>query len=167
MIGLLADHGCATLRPASRKPSRTLDGLLTVAPLEIGWQAIWPAMVSAALRQAFIPADRPSASQTLRHVADQLRGKWPKLGTFIDESEHDVLAHMDFPAPGRRGGIFPGEASIIRLIGAALLEASDEWRLQHRYLQTEVMAELTTTAGRHRSTTDRHRGRPIPTSLTP
>src|ERR1700730_12871362 len=34
-------------------------------------------MVSAALRQA--------SSQTLRHVADQLRGKWPKLGGFIDE----------------------------------------------------------------------------------
>jgi putative transposase len=43
-------------------------------------------MVSAALRQAFIQADHQSSSQTMRHVADQLRGKWPKLGTFIDES---------------------------------------------------------------------------------
>ena len=58
-------------------------------------------MVSAALRQAFIQPDRPSASQTLRHVADQLRAKWPKLGAFIDESEADVLAHMDFPAQHR------------------------------------------------------------------
>ncbi len=55
-------------------------------------------MVSAALRQAFIQPDRPSASQTLRHVADQLRTKWPKLGAFIDESEADVLAHMVFPS---------------------------------------------------------------------
>ena len=31
-------------------------------------------MVSAALRQAFIQPDRASASQTLRHTADQLRG---------------------------------------------------------------------------------------------
>ena len=53
-------------------------------------------MVSAALRQAFIQPDRASASQTLRHVADQLRDKWPRLGGFIDESETDVLAHMDF-----------------------------------------------------------------------
>ncbi len=37
-------------------------------------------MVSAAPRQAFIPPDRASASQTLRHVADQARAKWPKLG---------------------------------------------------------------------------------------
>jgi putative transposase len=58
-------------------------------------------MVSAALRQAFIQPDRPNASQTLRHVADQLRAKWPKLGAFIDESEADVLAHMDFPVQHR------------------------------------------------------------------
>jgi putative transposase len=40
-------------------------------------------------------------------------------------------------------GIFPNEASITRLIGAVLLEANDEWQLQHRYMQTEAMAELT------------------------
>ena len=120
-------------------------------------------MVSAALRQAFIQADRASASQTLRHVADQLRGKWPRLGAFINESEPDVLAHMDFPASHRAKlhstnplerlnkevkrradvvGIFPNEGAIIRLIGAVLLEANNEWQLQHRYMQTEVMAEL-------------------------
>ena len=120
-------------------------------------------MASAALRQAFIQPDRTNASQTLRHVADQLRAKWPKLGTFIDESEADVLAHMDFPAQHRTKlhstnpierlnkeakrradvvGIFPNEGSIIRLIGAVLLEANDEWQTQHRYMQTEAMAEL-------------------------
>ena len=121
-------------------------------------------MVSAALRQAFIQADHQSSSQTMRHVADQLRGKWPKLGTFIDESEADVLAYMNFPVQHRVKlhstnpierlnkeikrradvvGIFPTEGSIIRLIGAVLLEANDEWQLQHRYMQTEAMAELT------------------------
>ncbi|ABQ30017.1 IS256 family transposase [Acidiphilium cryptum] len=120
-------------------------------------------MVSAALRQAFIQPDRVSASQTLRHVADQLRGKWPKLGAFIDDSETDVLAHMDFPAQHRTKihstnplerlnkevkrradvvGIFPNEGSIIRLIGAVLLEANDEWQSQNRYMQIEGMVEL-------------------------
>jgi putative transposase len=121
-------------------------------------------MVSAALRQAFIQPDRAGASQMLRHVADQVRVKWPKLGAFIDESEADVLTHMDFPVQHRSKihstnplerlnkevkrradvvGIFPNEGSIIRLIGAVLLEANDEWQLQHRYMQTEPMAEFT------------------------
>ena len=120
-------------------------------------------MAAAALRQAFIQLDRASASLALRHVADQLRGKCPKLGTFIDDSETDVLAHMDFPAQHRTRihstnslerlnkevkrradvvGIFPNEGSIIRLIGAVLLEANDEWQTQNRYMQTEPMAEL-------------------------
>ena len=123
-------------------------------------------MAAAALRQAFMQPDRPSASQTLRHVADQLRDKCPKLGTFIDDSETDVLTHMDFPTQHRTRihstnslerlnkevkrradvvGIFPNEGSIIRLIGAVLLEANDEWQTQHRYMQTEPMADLIST----------------------
>ena len=39
-------------------------------------------------------------------------------------------------------GIFPSEQSILRLIGAVLLEANDEWQLQHRYMRVEAMAEL-------------------------
>ena len=121
-------------------------------------------MVSAALRQTFIQPDRAQASQTLRHVADQLRQKWPKVAAFIDESEADVLAHLDFPIQHRSKihstnplerlnkevkrradvvGIFPNESAIIRLVGAVLLEANDEWLLQHRYMQTEAMTELT------------------------
>ncbi len=41
-------------------------------------------------------------------------------------------------------GIFPNEESITRLIGAVLLEANDEWQLQHRYMQIEGMVELAT-----------------------
>jgi transposase-like protein len=39
-------------------------------------------------------------------------------------------------------GIFPSEQSIIGLIGAVLLEAIDEWQLQHRYMSVEAMGEL-------------------------
>jgi transposase-like protein len=120
-------------------------------------------MVAAALRQAFLQADREAAHQLWRQVADRLRPRWPRLAGLMDESEHDVLAYMAFPAQHRAKlhstnplerpneevkrradvvGIFPNEASITRLIGAVLLEANDEWQLQHRYMQLEAMAEL-------------------------
>ena len=51
-------------------------------------------MASAALRQAFLQPDQDGARQTWRHVADQLRERWPKLGKLMDDSEHDVLAYM-------------------------------------------------------------------------
>jgi transposase-like protein len=120
-------------------------------------------VVAAALRQAFLQADQAGACQIWRQVADQLRPRWPKLAGLMDDSEHEVLAYMAFPAQHRAKlhstnplerlnkevkrradvvGIFPGEASITRLIGAVLLEANDEWQLQHRYMQVEAMAEL-------------------------
>ena len=124
-------------------------------------------MVAAAIRQAFIQPDHNNAVQTWRHVADQLRARWPKLGAFMDDAEADVLAYMAFPAQHRTKlhstnplerlnkevkrradvvGIFPNEDSIVRLIGAVLLEANDEWQLQHRYMQVEAMADLSPPA---------------------
>ena len=121
-------------------------------------------MVATAIRQAFLQADAEAARQTWRHVSDQLRPRWPKLAGLIDDSEHDVLAYLAFPAQHRTKlhstnplerlnkevkrradvvGIFPNEASITRLIGAVLLEQNDEWLLQCRYMQIEGMAELT------------------------
>jgi len=120
-------------------------------------------MAAAALRQAFLQPDQDSARQTWRQVADQLRPRWPKLGKLMDESEEDVLAYMAFPAAHRTKlhstntlerlnkevkrradvvGIFPSEQSILRLIGAVLLEANDEWQLQHRYMGVEAMGEM-------------------------
>ena len=120
-------------------------------------------MVAAALRQAFLQADQAGAHQVWRQVADQLRPRWPKLSALMDESEHDVLAYMGFPAQHRTKlhstnplerlnkevkrradvvGIFPNEAPITRPIGAVLVEANDEWQLRHRHMQVEAMAEL-------------------------
>lgn len=58
-------------------------------------------MVAAAIRQVFLQPDHATATQTWRHVADQLRGRWPKLGACMDDAEHDVLAYMTFPQQHR------------------------------------------------------------------
>ena len=81
----------------------------------------------------------------------------------MDDSEADVLAYVAFPMRHRAKlhstnplerlnkeikrrvdvvGIFPNEDSITRLVGAVLLEANDDWQLQHRYMQVEGMVEL-------------------------
>src|SRR3954452_15095951 len=125
-------------------------------------------VVAAALRQAFLQADRAGARQVWRQRADQPRPRWPKLSALMDESEHDVLAYIGFPAQHRTKphstnpserldkevkrradvvGIFPGEASITRLIGAVPLERNDGWQTGHRYMQLEGMAELVAPVG--------------------
>jgi len=122
-------------------------------------------VVAAAIRQAFSQPDREQAGATWRHVADQIRPRWPKLAALMDESEHDVLAYMAFPAQHRTKlhstnpierlnkevkrradvvGIFPNEASIARLIGAVLFEQNDEWATQHRYMQVEAFSKIDT-----------------------
>ena len=124
-------------------------------------------VVAAALRQAFFQPDQDGARQVWRQMADQLRPRWPRLSALMDGSEHDVLAYMGFPAQHRAKlhstnplerlnkevkrradvvGIFPGEASITRLIGAVLLEHNDEWQTDRRYMQLEGMAELAASA---------------------
>ena len=124
-------------------------------------------MVAAAIRTVFAQANRHAAGEAWRHVADQLRARFPKLAAAMDEAETDVLAFMTFPRAHwpklhstnplerlnkevkRRAnvvGIFPCEASIVRLIGAILLEQNDEWQLQHRYMPQATMNGLSDEA---------------------
>ena len=85
----------------------------------------------------------------------------------MDTAEHDVLAYMDFPREHRAKihstnpierlngeikrrtdvvGIFPNEAAITRLIGAILLEQSDEWATQRaRYMTLETIGSVSDT----------------------
>jgi transposase-like protein len=124
-------------------------------------------IVSAWIGTAYAQDDAASAHAQWRTVADQLRPKVPKLADLMDSAEEDVLAYMDFPAAHRAKlhstnpierlngeikrrtdvvGIFPNEAAAIRLIGAILLEQSDEWATQRsRYMTLEAIGAVSDT----------------------
>ncbi|MBB3919682.1 IS256 family transposase [Rhizobium anhuiense] len=121
-------------------------------------------VVSAFIATAFAQETPAAASAQWRSVADQIRPKVPKLATIMDEAEDDVLAYMTFPKEHRAKlhstnpierlngeikrrtevvGIFPNDEAIVRLVGALLMEANDEWTVQRgRYLTLETMAQM-------------------------
>ena len=124
-------------------------------------------MVSATIATVFAQDSAETAHAQWRAVADQLRGKLPKLGALMDGVEHEVLSYMNFPRAHwlqihstnplerlnaeikRRTnvvGIFPNDAAVTRLVGAMLLEQNDEWSLNRRYMQLEGLQTLTDTA---------------------
>jgi putative transposase len=124
-------------------------------------------MVSATIATVFAQDSAETAHQQWRSVADQLRAKLPKLGSFMDDAEHEVLSYMNFPRAHwlqihstnplerlnaeikRRTnvvGIFPNDAAVTRLVGAMLLEQNDEWCLNRRYMQLEGLQSLSDTA---------------------
>lgn len=121
------------------------------------------AVVAAAIRTIFAQPDRDAAGQQLSEVAKAMHPRWPKAAELVVAAEEDVLAYMNFPLEHwtriystnplerlnkeikRRTnvvGVFPDEASVIRLVGSVLMEVSDEWQVGRRYFSKESMRKL-------------------------
>jgi putative transposase len=121
-------------------------------------------MVAATIRTVFVQPDPSSAREQWRRVADSFRPRYLRLAELLDEAEPDVLAYLAFPPEHwsqawsnnplerlnkevkRRTdvvGIFPTEASLIRLVGAVLAEQHEEWLISRRYFSAESLAKLT------------------------
>jgi putative transposase len=118
-------------------------------------------LVSAALREIFNAQGRDQARERVGQVVEQLQQAVPKVCELLEAAEEDLLAFYEFPADhwrklrstnplervnreiGRRSdviGIFPNDASAVRLAGALLIEQNDEWLVGRRYLSVESLA---------------------------
>ena len=123
-------------------------------------------MVAALFRTIFAQPDATAVHATWDDVRDQLAKAFPKIGPFMDDAKAEVLAFTAFPKAhwskiwsnnpiervnkeikrrARVVGIFPNEPAVIRLVGAVLADAHDEWQVSdRRYLSEASMALLNT-----------------------
>ena len=121
-------------------------------------------MVAAVFRTIFAQPDPEAMSSTWDQVRDQLAARLPKIGPLMDTAKTEVLAFNAFPRAhwrkiwstnplerlnkeikrrARVVGIFPNEASVIRLVGMILTDTNDEWTTdERRYLSEGSMALL-------------------------
>ncbi len=93
-----------------------------------------------------------------------MQPRWPKAAQVLAATEDDVLAYMAFPMehwtriystnplerlnreikrPTDVVSVFPDEASVVRLVGAVLMERADEWEVERRSFSLESMRKLT------------------------
>ncbi|MFT3851191.1 MAG: IS256 family transposase [Ilumatobacteraceae bacterium] len=122
-------------------------------------------MIAALIRTVFAQPDADTARAQLRGVVDQLRPYAPAVAERLEAMEADVLAYTGFPPAHwskiwsnnpierlnrelkRRTdvvGIFPDKQSVIRLVGALLVEINDEMiAAERRYIAAASVAELT------------------------
>jgi len=122
-------------------------------------------VIAALIRTIFVQPDTTTATIQLRAVVDQLRPYAPAVADRLEAMETDLLAYTGFPPAHwskiwsnnpierlnrelkRRTdvvGIFPDKASVIRLVGALLVDTNDEMiASERRYIAAASIADLT------------------------
>lgn len=113
------------------------------------------ASVAEDIRNIFHAANRREADRLLKNTAAQWRPKAPQLAKWMEENLTDGLTVFSLPSSHRRrlrttnaakpvnlelrrrtrvAGLFPNEASLLRLVSALLQEVDDEWQSGRVYL---------------------------------
>jgi putative transposase len=133
-------------------------------------------MVAAAVRTIFAQPDAEHVREQLDVIAGMLGRQQPKVETMLRDAAEDLLAFTGFPVSHwkkiwstnplerlnkeikRRTdvvGVFPNPEALLRLAGAVLVEAHDEWQTgDRRYLAEGSMAQLTTPQAADSNTTE-------------
>jgi putative transposase len=110
--------------------------------------------VAADIRAMFSASDRKSAEEKLQSAIQKYAQSAPQLSAWMEENLAEGFTVFDFPLEHRRTirttnslerinkeirrrtkvvGVFPNEASCLRLISALLMEISEEWQIGKRY----------------------------------
>lgn len=123
-------------------------------------------MVAAAIRTIFAQPDAEHVHEQFEVIAVMLGRQLPKVEQMLRDARDDLLAFTGFPVSHWRKiwstnplerlnkevkrrtdvvGVFPNPAALLRLAGAVLVEAHDEWQVtaERRYLSERSMAMLT------------------------
>jgi transposase-like protein len=122
-------------------------------------------IIAALIRTIFVQPDHASASAQLREVVGRLEATDPEVAARLEAAEADLLAYTAFPPAHwskiwsnnpierlnrelkRRTDvvqIFPNTESVIRLIGALLVEVNDEMLASNRrYIAAASVADIT------------------------
>jgi putative transposase len=126
-------------------------------------------MVAATIRTIFAQPGPVQVREQLEVIAGMLGRQFPKVEAMLHEAADDITAFAGFPIghwkkiwstnPLERlnkeikrrtdvVGVFPNPEALLRLAGAVLVEAHDEWQVgERRYLSEGSMALLANAAG--------------------
>jgi putative transposase len=116
--------------------------------------------VAADIRAMFNASDRKSAEELLQAAIQKYATSAPRLSAWLEENLAEGFTVFDFPLEHRKTirttnslerinreirrrtrvvGIFPNEASCLRLVSALLMEISEEWQIGKRYCSSKSL----------------------------